>query len=109
MGMHASGFLAYGIDFGEEKPDFLSDFDGEIDEWVYEHAGDVIEPVLYFVDGHTVLAVKDHVRNADYDSLLTDINDLHVDPAKLEAFKAALVDAGYPNPEPRWLLGFRFG
>ncbi len=109
MGMHASAFLAYGIDFGEEKPEFLADFDGEIEEWVYESADDVIEPLPYFVDGHTVLAVKDHVFNSDYSSLVTEIDSLDIDPVKVEAFKAALVAAGYKNPEPRWLLSFHFG
>jgi hypothetical protein len=109
MGMEASAFLAYGIDFGEERPEFLSDFDGDLEEWVYENADDVIEPLFYFVDGHTVLAVKDHVRNSDYSSLVTEIDSLDVDAVKVEAFKAALVAAGYANPEPRWLLAFSIG
>jgi hypothetical protein len=110
MGMHATGHLAFGIDFGEDKPDFLKDYDGELYDWVEEDPQcDAIESVAYFVDGHTILAVKDHVIDADYSSLVTEITDLDVDEEQVQAFKDALIAAGYPNPEPKWLLTFAFG
>ena len=109
MGMHASAFLAYGIDFGDEQPDFLGDYDGDLTEWAESETDEAVTPCPYFVDGHLVLAVKDHVFDADYGSLTTEIDSLQVDAEKVEAFKSALVAAGYANPEPRWLLSFRFG
>lgn len=106
MGMDPKGYLAYGIDFGEEKPAFIGSFDGDLAEWAYSEAGGIIEPLHYFVDGHVVLAVPDHVHTADYGSLVTDIESLDVDPAKLRAYKEALTAAGYPDPQPGWLLTF---
>lgn len=108
MSMSASAFLAYGINFGEDKPGFLADYDGELYEWAEEN-DEAIESLPYFVDGYTVLAVPGHVHDADYGSLVTEIENLDVDAAKVDAFKQALIEAGYPNPQPKWLLSFFYG
>jgi hypothetical protein len=106
MGMDASAKLVYGIDFGDERPDFLGDYKGDLYDWAEEkEQAKVMKPVYYMFEGDTILAVKGYSHAADYS--VKEITSFDVDPIKEEAFKEALRAAGVENPQPKWLLAVR--
>jgi hypothetical protein len=106
MGMDAYAKLVYGIDFGDERPDFLGDYDGDLYDWAEEkEQSKVMLPVRYMFEGDTILAVRGYSHSADY--TVKEIKSFDVDPDKEERFKEALRKAGIENPQPRWLLAVR--
>jgi hypothetical protein len=103
MGMDATALLAYGIDFEDQRPSFLGDYDGEIDEWAEDdERSEFMEPVHHEYGHEVILAVKGYVHEASYGT--EEIESLEVDPVAKQAFIDALVEAGYENPQPKWIL-----
>lgn len=106
MGMDASAKLVYGIDFDEERPAFMGDYDGSLADWAEEKPQSrVMQAARYLFEGETILAVRGYVFEADYSA--RPIKTLTVDPDREEAFKEALRALGYENPQPQWLLACR--
>lgn len=101
MGMDAYGILAYGIDFEDKTPAFVGDYKGGLRQWARDR-GRAFEVVTHGYGQETILAVKGYSYSADYGT--KKFNTLTVDSDAEEAFKAALVAAGYENPQPKWIL-----
>ena len=101
MGMDAYGILAYGIDFGDEAPAFVGDYKGGLRQWA-EDRGRVFEVVTHGYGHETILAVKGYSFSASYGT--KEFETLNVDLKAVEAFKSALISAGYENPHLKWIL-----
>jgi hypothetical protein len=101
MGMDASGILAYGIDFGDETPAFVGDYKGGLKQWARDK-GRAFDVVSHGYGHETILAVKGYSYSASYGT--EEFDHLTVDLKAVEAFKSALIAAGYDNPRPKWIL-----
>ncbi|MGX1786872.1 hypothetical protein ACWIGM_09060 [Bosea sp. NPDC055332] len=129
MGVSSDGLLVYGIDLGDEKPEFLGSHD-DMDEFLDEQSG----LPTWGEDGHSFNAQSDYrdkcpadlTRYCSYDypmhilavrgtesrvsrGYVTEIETLSVDPEKVEAFKAWCADHGIEDAEPKWLLCSMYG
>ena len=128
MGVSSDGIVVFGIDLGEEPPEFL---DGDFDDYLDSISG----LPQYGEPGHSWDAINAHRKacpadvtiycSYDYPMYILAVRDTEVrvsrgyvidvsdlpapDEARLAAFKAWCVERGVENPEPKWLLCSLYG
>lgn len=125
MGVSTDGILAFGIDFGEELPEFLADFEdvwwdytdsisGETDykkrsEFRDNHIADLVMYCSYEYPMY-ILAIngtKTEVSRGYTEEI--DPSDLRIPQEKIDAFKAFCEENGVEWQEPKWLLASMWG
>ena len=130
MGTSSNGTLVFGIDMGEEWPEFLEDYEGNFDDylegvsglpkwgepghefqaqWAYRDScpADIVLYCSYECPMY-ILAVRG-TETTVHRGYVEEINSLAVDEDRLIAFKAWCVERGIENPEPKWLLASMYG
>lgn len=129
MGISSDGILVFGIDLGEEQPEFMGECDGFDDymdsqnglpqwgevghDWDATHAFRNSYPASmtlhcsYDYPMH-ILAVPGTETTA-YRGSPKEIEFLSVSDEKVDAFKAWCVEHGIEDPEPKWLLASMYG
>lgn len=129
MGISSDGILVYGIDLGEEKPEFLGDHE-DMDELLMAEGS---QP-QWGDEGHdfkkqwaflatcpadlTMYCSYDYpmyilsVRGTKKDvarGYVEEVESLSVDDAKRDEFIAWCEAHGIENPQPKWLLASMYG
>lgn len=129
MGVSSDGILVYGIDLGEEKPEFLDDFE-DLDELLLADGNQPQwgDPGHDFNKQWAFLATcpADMTMYCSYEcpmyilsmrgtkkdvarGYVEEISSLDVDADKRAAFIAWCIAHGIENPEPKWLLASMYG
>lgn len=129
MGVSSDGLLVYGIDLGEEKPEFLDDYE-DMDELLLAEGN---QP-QWGEDGHDfdkqraflatcpadltlycsydypmyILSVRDTNTTVNR-GYVEEIENLSVDENKRVQFVAWCEAHGIENPQPKWLLASMYG
>lgn len=129
MGVSSVGLLVFGIDLGEDEPEFWGDHN-DMDDFLDSESGlptygcpgydyeklsanrkkcpaDVIFYCSYDYPMH-ILAVRGTERRVSR-GYVKEIETLSVEPEKVEAFKAWCADHGIADAEPKWLLCSMYG
>lgn len=129
MGFSSDGILVYGIDLGEEKPEFLGEYE-DMDDLLmtegwqpqYGEEGHDFKKQREFLERQPV----DLTMYCSYDcpmyilsvrgtetsvsrGYVTEIASLDVDVDKRAAFISWCQAHGIKNPEPKWLLASMYG
>lgn len=132
MGVSSDGLLVFGIDLGEELPEFLEDFDGEFDSFVdslngLPQYGELdhdwnktwefrqkfpVDLVLYCSYDYPmyILAIRNyeyHVSRGYTEEILCE--DLKVPQELINEFKAFCQSWNIEYKEPKWLLASMYG
>lgn len=129
MGVSSDGLLVYGIDLGEEMPDFLVDHE-DLDDLLLTEG----KQPKYGEEGHDFKSQRTYLENqpvemtfyCSYDcpmhilsvrgteksvnrGYVEEITSLEVDPDKRQKFIEWCLAHGIANPEPKWLLASMYG
>lgn len=129
MGVSSNGILVFGIDLGEEEPDFLEGQDG-FDSYLnglsglpsWGEAGHSFKDQQAFRDSCPadmtlycsyeypmfILSVRG-TETTVYRGSVEEITSLEVDAEKVAAFKAWCAERGIEGQEPKWLLVSMYG